>query len=237
MTRIHYAIGDVHGRDDLLKAMHARIVSDREEKHPDKSATIVLVGDYVDRGPESAAVVDRLMRGFDGFELICLMGNHEAMLVECSGTDKRQAWARWIHNGGDAAIRSFGVQMRYGFFKAQHLVDAVGSKRLAWLRDLPLYHQTEDYLFVHAGILPGKRIEKQKEQDLLWIRHRFLDSDKDHGRLVIHGHTPMRNPDVRPNRIGIDTGAFVTGRLTAVVLGEEDGPRFLTVEGAPDYRR
>ena len=237
MTRIHYAIGDVHGRDDLLAAMQARILSDRNENHPDKPATIVLIGDYVDRGPDSAAVIDRLMRGVEGFEQICLKGNHEAMLLECSKTDTRQAWTRWIHNGGDATIRSFGIEMRYGFFKGGNVVSAVGQERLKWLQDLPLYHQTDDYLFVHAGILPGKRIEKQKEQDLLWIRHRFLDSDRDHGWRVIHGHTPMRNPDVRANRIGIDTGAFVTGRLTAVVLGEEDGPRFLTVEGEPDYRR
>ena len=237
MTRIYYAIGDIHGRDDLLKEMHARIASDRDKHHPDKDATVVHIGDYVDRGPNSAAVVDRLMRGVDGFKQVNLLGNHEAMLLECSETDKRQAWSRWIHNGGDAAIRSFGIEMRYGYFKAQNLIDAVGQRRLSFLRAMPLYHQTDDYLFVHAGILPGKKIEKQKEQDLLWIRHRFLDSDRDHGRLVIHGHTPMRKPDVRPNRIGIDTGAFVTGRLTAVVLGEDRGPRFLTVEGAPDYRR
>lgn len=237
MTRTYYAIGDVHGRDDLLAQMHARITSDRKNHHPDDPATVVHIGDYVDRGPDSAAVVDRLMRGLDGFDAVCLKGNHEAMLLECAGTDKRPAWSRWIHNGGDATIRSFGVELRYGYFKPQTLIDGVGQERLSWLRDLPLYHQTEDYLFVHAGILPGKRIEKQKEQDLLWIRHRFLDSDEDHGRLVIHGHTPMRKPDVRSNRIGIDTGAFVTGRLTAVVLGEENGPRFLTVEGEPDYRR
>ena len=233
MTRIHYAIGDVHGRDDLLEAMLARIAADRDYRHPDSEATMVLVGDYVDRGPDSAAVVDRLMRGVDDFELICLKGNHEAMLLACTESDDRQAWAGWIHNGGDTTIHSFGVKVRYGFFRPDHLVDALGAERLAWLRDLPLHHQTPDYLFVHAGILPGRPIEEQSERDLLWIRNRFLNSDKDHGRLVVHGHTPMEEPDIRPNRIGIDTGAFTTGRLTAVVLGEAEGPRFLTVEGAP----
>ena len=233
MTRIHYAIGDVHGRDDLLEAMLERIAADREHRHPDSEATMVLVGDYVDRGPDSAAVVDRLMCGVDDFELVCLKGNHEAILLACTETDERQAWAGWIHNGGDATIHSFGVKVRYGFFRADHLRDALGAERLAWLRDLPLYHQTPDHLFVHAGILPGRPIEDQSERDLLWIRNRFLDSDKDHGRLVIHGHTPMEEPDIRLNRIGIDTGAFNSGRLTAVVLGEGDGPRFLTVEGAP----
>ena len=233
MTRIYYAIGDVHGCDDLLETMLARIASDREYRHPDSPATMVLVGDYVDRGPGSAAVVDRLMRGIDDFELICLKGNHEAMLLACTETGDRQAWASWIHNGGDTTVHSFGVTVRYGFFRADYLVDALGPERLAWLRGLPTHHLTPDYLFVHAGILPGRPVEDQSERDLLWIRNRFLDSDEHHCRLVIHGHTPMEEPDIRPNRIGIDTGAFTTGRLTAVVLGEAEGPRFLTAEGAP----
>ncbi len=232
MTKIHYAIGDVHGRDDLLEMMLEHIASDRERRHPDRAATMVLVGDYVDRGPDGAAVIDRLMRGVDGFDLVCLKGNHEAMMLACTETEDRQAWAGWIHNGGDATIHSFGLKVRFGYFRADHLADAIGPERLAWLRDLPLYHRTPDTLFVHAGILPGRPLAKQTERDLLWIRNRFLDSDRDHGLLVVHGHTPTDEPDVRPNRIGIDTGAFSTGRLTAVVLGEEDGPRFLTVEGA-----
>lgn len=232
MARIHYAIGDVHGRDDLLETMLEHIASDRERRHPDSEATMVFVGDYVDRGPDSAAVIDRLMGGVDGFDLVCLKGNHEAMMLACTETDDRQAWAGWIHNGGDATIRSFGLDVRFGYFSADHLVDAIGPERLAWLRDLPLYHRTPDTLFVHAGILPGLPLAQQSERDLLWIRDRFLDSDHDHGLLVVHGHTPMNVPDVQANRIGIDTGAFSTGRLSAVVLGEAEGPRFLMVEGA-----
>ena len=231
MTGMIYAIGDVHGRDDLLEALLAQIVSDREGRHADRPATIVTVGDYVDRGPDSAAVIDRLMRGVDGFEMVCLKGNHEAMLLACVDADDRQVWHHWTRNGGDATMRSFGLDpVTDGWSRS--LIEAVGLERLAWLRRLPLYHLTPDYLFVHAGIVPGLPIEQQSERDLLWIRDRFLDSDFDHGRLVIHGHTPVAQPDIQPNRIGIDTGAFMTGRLTAVVLGEEEGPRFLSAEEA-----
>ncbi|WP_419908136.1 metallophosphoesterase family protein [Hoeflea sp.] len=228
MMRIHYAIGDVHGHDHLLEQMLARIVSDRMERHAGRPATIVSLGDYVDRGPDSAGVIDRLMRGVAGFDTVCLKGNHEAMLLACVDTDDRQVWQHWMRNGGTATMGSFGLDpARNGGAKA--LVEAVGLERIAFLRRLPLYHATADYLFVHAGIVPGRPIEEQSERDLLWIRDRFLDSDRDHGRLVIHGHTPVAEPDIRPNRIGIDTGAFMTGRLTAVVLGEEGGPRFLSV--------
>ena len=237
MKKIFYAIGDVHGCDDLLQSLQARIVSDREQRHPDSPATIVTVGDYVDRGPDSAAVIDRLMRGVDGFEMVCLKGNHEAMLLACTQSDDWIVWRHWTGNGGDATLRSIGFDARHGAYRAVDLIDALGPERLTWLRGLPLYHETPDYLFVHAGIIPGRRIEDQSEKDLLWIRDRFLASHLDHGRLVIHGHTPVSEPEIRHNRIGIDTGAFMTGRLTAVVLGEEEGPRFLTVEDALQYHR
>ncbi len=230
---IYYAIGDVHGRDDLLEAIHSHIASDRAQHHANTPATLVHVGDYVDRGPDSIAVIDRLMAGVEGFEMVCLLGNHEAMMLACTETDDRQVWTGWIHNGGDATIRSLDMRVRFGQFRPQDLVAALGPKRMAWLEALPLYHMTSDYLFVHAGILPGKPIEKQSERDLLWIRYRFLESDEDHGRLVIHGHTPTDGPDYRANRIGIDTGAFLTGQLSAVILGGDDKPRFMTVEGEP----
>lgn len=230
---IYYAIGDVHGRDDLLEAIHRHIAADREKHHAGEPATLVHVGDYVDRGPDSIEVIDRLMAGVPGFRMICLKGNHEAMMLTCTQTDDRQAWMGWLKNGGDATIRSLDLRIRSGQFKARDLVTALGDDRLAWLEGLPLYHATPDYLFVHAGILPGTPIEQQRERDLLWIRYRFLESDEDHGRVVVHGHTPMDAPDYRDNRIGIDTGAFTTGHLTAVILGGDGRPRFMTVEGEP----
>lgn len=224
---IVYAIGDVHGRDDLLEVMHGRIVSDHRSRYPGAEAVIVHVGDYVDRGPNSLAVIDRLMGGVAGFVTICLKGNHEAMMLECAGSDDPQLWSMWRANGGDATLRSLGLERRFGRCDRRQLEEALGAKRLTWLRSLPLTHRTADALFVHAGILPGRPIDLQEESDLLWIRDGFLDSDEDHGFLVVHGHTPMETPDIQPNRLGIDTGAVFTGRLTAAVLGEAEGLRFL----------
>ncbi len=235
MTRIHYAIGDVHGRDDLLEQMHARVRAHHEAHHAERPATIVHVGDYVDRGPDSIKVIDRLMRGLAGFEVICLKGNHDAMLLTCAQTDSRQAWLTWLGNGGAATLMSLGVSLRFGGFEPKDVAGALGNERLAWLRKLAAYHLADGFLFVHAGILPGRPIEEQREEDLLWIRRRFLESDADHGVLVIHGHTPRDEPEVRHNRIGIDTGAAITGRLTAVVLAGMQAPEFLTVQGEPAY--
>lgn len=226
---IIYAIGDVHGRDDLLETMHARIASDRQFRHPEADATIVHIGDYVDRGPNSLAVIDRLMGGVAGFETICLKGNHEAMMLACAGTDDRRVWSMWRANGGDATLRSMGVGELFGPCDSARLTEALGSARLAWLRSLPLTHRTADALFVHAGIVPGRPLELQDEEDLLWIRDEFLNSDADHGFLVVHGHTPMATPDSQPNRLGIDTGAVFSNRLTAAVLGEADRVRFIEV--------
>jgi serine/threonine protein phosphatase 1 len=233
MTMIHYAIGDVHGRDDLLEIMHARIISDHQSRHADAAATIVHVGDYVDRGPDSLGVIDRLMRGLNGFELICLKGNHEDMMLASLETDDRLVWETWLRNGGDATLASLGISPGHGGYDPEKLARALGASRIAWLRSLPLYHRTADMLFVHAGIAPGRPIELQEEKDLLWIRDRFLYSDADHGYLVVHGHTPTAEPDIQPNRLGIDTGAVMTGRLSAVVLGEREGPRFLVARSEP----
>jgi len=237
MTAIHYAIGDVHGRDDLLKMMHDRIIADHRARHGNEPATIVHVGDYIDRGPDGIAVIDRLMRGVDGFEQVCLKGNHEAMMMACAETKDHRLWLNWLGNGGDKVVKELGIVIRFGKFDPDQLLDRLGSARLEWLRALPVYHSTPDHLFVHAGIVPGVPLEEQTEKDLLWIRDRFLKSEDDHGVVVVHGHTPTEAPEIRPNRVGIDTGAFLTGRLTAVVLGEPNGPRFLTVEGAPSELR
>ena len=122
---------------------------------------------------------------------------------------------------------------RFGDYSAAALAGGLGEKRIDWLKSLCLYHLAPPYLFVHAGIVPGRPLEAQEEKDLLWIRDRFLDSDVDHGFVVVHGHTPTTGPDVRHNRIGIDTGVIVHGVLTAAVLDNEREPQFLSVEGDP----
>ena len=233
MTPVHYAIGDIHGRDDLLELMHQRIVGHRQMRFADRDATIVHVGDYIDRGPDSRAVIDRLMRGVAGFETICLKGNHEDLMQACLKTDDRDVWWAWLSNAGDATLASFEVSSRLGRFDPKDLIEALGDDRITWLCSLPLHYIAGEYLFVHAGIVPGRPIQQQQDKDLLWIRYRFLDSEEDHGYRVIHGHTPGDEPVVRPNRICIDTTAPLSGRLTAVVLDGDNEPEFLTVQGEP----
>jgi Calcineurin-like phosphoesterase len=230
---IHYAIGDVHGRDDLLEAMHERIAAGHRARHGDGRAVIVYVGDYIDRGACGREVIDRVMRGLPGFETVSLKGNHEDLMLACLETDAPHVWSMWLGNGGYETAESFGLSLESGDYDPAALAKALGRERLAWLRSLKLYHRVADYLFVHAGIVPGRRLEEQEEKDLIWIRHRFLESKRDHGFCVVHGHTPADQPELKPNRIGIDTGATFRGELTAVVLGEAEGPRFLTVSGKP----
>jgi len=230
---LHYAIGDIHGRDDLLEAMHERIAADRRYRHGDARAAIVYVGDYIDRGACSREVIDRVMRGLPGFETVCLKGNHEDLMLACLETDASHVWSMWLGNGGYETAESFGLSVESGDYDPAALAKALGGERLTWLRSLKLYHRVGDYLFVHAGIVPGRRLEEQEEKDLIWIRHTFLNSKRDHGFRVVHGHTPADAPELKPNRIGIDTGATFRGELTAVALSDDSEPRFLTVSGKP----
>ena len=230
---IHYAIGDIHGRDDLLETMHQRITWHRDQHYPGQPATLVYVGDYIDRGPDSLAVIDRVMAGLAGFGTVALRGNHEDFLLRCLETDEEQDWAIWFANGGENSLTSFGLNSRLGGYRAQELAEALGEARIGWLRELKLYHLIDGYLFVHAGIAPGVALAEQDPQDLMWIRYRFLDSNADHGFRVVHGHTPMDAPEVRHNRIGIDTGAIVNGILTTVVIAPGKETEFLQVRGEP----
>lgn len=151
MTKhIYYAIGDIHGRDDLLSDLHESIIAHHQFFNAADRATIVHIGDYIDGGANSVGVIDRLMKGLAGFPTVCLKGNHEAMMLECLVSDSRQLWYTWLSNGGDETIASLGVSLRFGGYDPRQLVEALGSKRIDWLRSLPLYHCVEDYLFVHA---------------------------------------------------------------------------------------
>ncbi|MEO1398953.1 MAG: metallophosphoesterase family protein [Pseudomonadota bacterium] len=226
-----YAVGDIHGRHDHLLELQTHILNHHEFFHSDRAAHIIYVGDYIDRGPHSAEVLDQVMRGMDGFETTCLLGNHEAMLLECLATDNPHAWHTWLSNGGDATLESLGLQQRFGEYDPNGLYQVLGADRVSWLRSLPLYLRTKSYLFVHAGIAPGVSIEDQMAKDLLWIRGRFLDDEREHGMVVVHGHTPSEEPVVRPNRICVDTFTGPGSALTAAVLNGSEPPIFLRSTG------
>ncbi len=221
-TRI-YVVGDIHGRVDLLSRLHSHIQDDVNLSMQNRHL-IVYLGDYVDRGETSKTVIDLLLdEPLEGFETIFLKGNHEQMML--GFMENTAVGAMWLHNGGDATVYSYGVRManpssadhRY-FEMQQALREKLPDRHLEFFRDLDLYHIEGGYLFVHAGVRPGIPIEKQTSEDLLWIRQEFIASQADHGHCVVHGHTIFSEPEIRPNRIGIDTGAFFSNVLSCLVL-------------------
>lgn len=224
-----YAIGDVHGQDALLARLHARIVHDPQRGPGAARPTVIHLGDYIDRGPESIDVIDRLMRGSPAFDSLALKGNHETMLLDCLASDAREVWMAWLGNGGDRTLESLRYPLRAKGYDPRALGEALGRRRIDWLRALPIQHRVGGHLFVHAGIVPGVPLEDQRPKDMLWIRGRFLDSDVDHGVVVVHGHTPTEEPQLRHNRIGVDTSAAWPRALTAVVLDANAPPRFMQV--------
>ena len=217
-----YAIGDVHGCDDRLVALHALIRDDLAAR-PVARATLVHLGDYVDRGPDSRGVLARIADpAIPGVSVVNLRGNHEAMMQDAlGGTDR--AIDDWLRNGGDATLESFGVSPDAD---PASWPDAIGDAVIAQLAALERMWSAGGYVFVHAGLRPGVPLAAQADHDLLWIRQPFLDHRGDFGAVVVHGHTPMPDWQVRPNRLGIDTGAVMGGKLTCVVL-EGDRLSFL----------
>ncbi len=219
-----YAIGDIHGRADLLDVLHGLIARDAEQA-PGRRKVVVYIGDYVDRSPDSFAVVEGLIRRpLAGFESVHLKGNHEDFLLSFIGD--AAVGEAWLMNGGGATLASYGVEIGgVGTDTLERvrldLIRTLPPAHLDFYRGLALWHAAGDYLFVHAGIRPGVDFGDQEDDDLMWIRGEFLDSDADFGRVVVHGHSIRPEPDVRPNRIGIDTGAHYTGRLTCLVLDAE----------------
>jgi len=227
-----YAVGDIHGRLDLLDALLERIRADAENMERGGRFRLVFLGDYVDRGSQSRAVLERLMSTpLPDFETTFLRGNHEATMLQF--LDDLMAGPGWLTFGGVNTLLSYGVRppvdipprLRMAAVQ-QQLHESLPRSHLAFLRSLAPYAMIGTYLFVHAGIRPGVALEAQREDDLVWIRDDFLRSQTDHGVIVVHGHTIAMKAESLNNRIGIDTGAYATGRLTAVVL-EANGRRFL----------
>jgi serine/threonine protein phosphatase 1 len=222
-----YAIGDIHGRADLLDQLHDKIETDLSTA-PEKTV-IVYLGDYVDRGADSHGVIERLTRPrFSGIETVALLGNHEDMLLQFM--DAPYGASLWLSNGGDATLSSYKVKVPASFdellFTQRALLGAMPRHHKQFLSSLPEQAQYGDYLFVHAGIKPGLPLDRQSREQKIWIRDVFLSSETDHGLIVVHGHTIVHEVEWRPNRIGVDTGAYTTGRLTALVL-EGSGRRLL----------
>jgi serine/threonine protein phosphatase 1 len=235
-----YAIGDVHGRDDLLGALLDAILQDATATGAGRSSLLVGLGDYVDRGPRSAAVIERLSRFHrEDFTFVPLMGNHEHLMLQFLA-DADEA-GPWLANGGGATLASYGVAVDAGWpGRARY-----ETLRDAFARNLPPHHRrfldtlatsrrVGDYLFVHAGIRPGVPMDDQEFEDLIWIRGPFLRATQPHEAVVVHGHSITPEADVRANRVGIDTGAFYTGRLTALAV-TGDRARLITACGAPDH--
>lgn len=210
-----YAVGDVHGRVDLLDEMFRLIERDAQGSQAARKV-IVMLGDYLDRGPDAQGVMERLLAGPPaGFHLVPLKGNHEQFLLDFLADP--EVLELWLWNGGRVTLASYGVE-GYAEAARRALTDALPPAHLAFLEALPCRHVEGDYAFVHAGIQPGIALEDQSEFDLLWIRHPFLGSMADFGHVIVHGHSITPEPEVRSNRIGIDTGAYMTGRLTALAL-------------------
>jgi serine/threonine protein phosphatase 1 len=219
-----YAVGDIHGCLDRLVALHEIIAEDMANR-PAAHTTLVHLGDYVDRGADSAQVIDWLINRppVPADDVVNLMGNHEFMMLSALvGTDK-EAPGHWLTNGGADSLLSWGISRAV---PPAEWASRIPRQHLLFLRDLGISHRVGPYLFVHAGVRPGVPLDKQSRQDMMWIREPFLSSRADHGAIVVHGHTPKREPIVQPNRIAIDTGAVLGGALTCVVL-EDDKLGFL----------
>lgn len=218
-----YVIGDVHGRADLLRQLHAMIADDAASRGWARNQLIYL-GDYIDRGPDSRGVMALAMSNDPpGFGKLHLRGNHEAMLLDF--LEDPYSGAAWLNIGGGAVLREYGIHAPSEFGLAENLAqsarllsDSMQPHELAFLKSLKASHRAGGYFFAHAGVRPGVPLDSQSEQELVWIRGPFLNYNKDFGAIVVHGHTVCNEVEIKTNRIGIDTGAHATGRLTCLIL-------------------
>jgi serine/threonine protein phosphatase 1 len=221
-----YAIGDIHGQLGMLE--DALDLIDR-----DGGGRVVFLGDYVDRGPDSRGVVDLLSRGLrEGRDWICLKGNHDRFFEWFLENPPRQdphllVGYHWFHEviGGSDTIAAYGIalpkQVRLKDL-AMQVREAVPQLHMDFLRELHLSHAEQGLFFAHAGVRPGVALDRQDEEDLLWIRQEFLKDTRDHGAFIVHGHTPVMQPERHPNRVNLDTGAGYARPLSVAVFDDND---------------
>ncbi len=221
-----YAIGDIHGRIDVLDVLLGRIRSDLLELKPADRPSLVFLGDYIDRGPGSRAVIDRVLELGSEFNVIALRGNHEDALIRF--LEDPEANTGWLDHGGVQTLLAYGVnppqradQLPWTDLR-DRFAQALPDNHLRFFRQLEHYAEIGDYVFAHAGVRPDVALDQQTAHDLMWIRKPFLEADQAMDRVVVHGHTPAETPHMGRWRIGIDTGAYATGVLTAVRLHGTD---------------
>lgn len=217
------AVGDLHGRIDLLQRLGAQL--DGLTHDPSRRLVEIYLGDYIDRGGNASAVIEFLSRRstLADREVICLKGNHEQMMLAALDSDKD--FSSWLTFGGPTTLVSYGISPPRGQAdvraKRAAFRAALPAHHLTFLTTLALSHARGGFFFVHAGVRPDKPLDQQSATDMLWIRDRFIASQADFGAVVVHGHTPVRRPQFRPNRIGIDTGAYQSGKLTCLIVTSE----------------
>ena len=220
-----YAIGDVHGCLNELKGAEARIAADIDATG--RAGLVVLLGDYVDRGPGSRQVVDHLIRPSEfGLKRLPLCGNHDDIFYRV--LQEPELYAEWLGLGGEQTLISYGIDLHHLGARQKGrsarlgglLAEAVPASHVQFLADLPIFMKIGDLVFVHAGLRPGIPVQEQDDEDLLWIREPFLTEGPRLPVVVIHGHTPQPEPSQGPGRIGIDTGAYYTGKLTVLKIEE-----------------
>jgi len=213
-----YAIGDIHGRLDLLDELLRKMDADLAG-HPVAKAIFVFLGDYIDRGDHSRETIDRLIERRDIGEHVFLKGNHEQIALKCLSDPA--LFDRWLRLGGAETLASYGIdagnkakiaELQAAFHRA------LPPTHIQFFRGLQPSFACGDFFFVHAGVKPRTALARQTEKDLLWIREPFLNSSEDFGKIIVHGHTPGYDIEVRRNRINIDTGAYATGRLTCLAI-------------------
>ena len=223
--RLVYAVGDIHGHTDALAPLLRALQENAQWSRPAERPLLVFLGDYVDRGPDSRGAIDMVLALEDEgpFEVVALKGNHEDALLRVL-TDA-EFGPNWIRNWGQATLRSYGVDVPAPGLEAAEtervqaeLLAALPPRHRDFLRRCVMSLTVGDYFFVHAGVKPGVPLEAQDDKDLMWIRYDFLESEHDFGKVVVHGHTPSDRPELKANRIGIDTGVYYSGVLTAVRL-------------------